>query len=241
MKSGEIKLFIGILIVALVLVGVAIYPMLVPPPKGPDYGPHRPDPKINRDLLVPSWAPMRGNVKAPYTLVEFGDYQCPTCATGQPKLDELVEAHKDKLNYVFHFMKVKPEHYNADMLAMAAAAAKEQGKFWEMHKLLMENQKALLTKDQVELANLLMNLANKLKLDPMNFRQALTSDKIREAVARSRHLGDDAKVKGTPTFFMISNADGKAVMTVNAGDELKKWLDKPENMPVPPLAAPAPK
>jgi protein-disulfide isomerase len=227
MRTGEVKLFIRILGIAAVVAGIVIYPMIAHLP--PSQIPVPVSPAIDRTILVPQWSRVKGDPSAPYTLVEFGDYQCPQCANAQPGVDNLAERFKDRLNYVFHYMKASDDHYNADVLAMAAAAADAQGKFWEMHRLLMKNQKALKVTDQGELAERVAGLAAQLKMDPNAFRDAFGGDNARQSVAREDRLGTEVRIRGTPHFYLISNSDGKAIMQCNNFEELRKWLDKPSN------------
>lgn len=227
-QSGEIKLFVGILLVALVLVGIAVYPMVINPPPAPvAEPPHAPDPKIDRAFLSPSWSHVRGNPNGQFILVEFGDYQCPSCGRAAPTVHDLLAKHKDKLRFVFHQYQASPEHENAPTLAMAAEAAAEQGKFWEMHDAIFKAQTMLSDPNMQAVIDRLIAIAGDLKLDPIKFRRALTSESVRKTIARDSEVGGQAKVKATPLYIFIT--DSGKVTQLSTTDQMKDWLAKPDN------------
>src|SRR5215217_9734259 len=84
-----------------------------------------------------------GNKRANITLVEFGDYQCPHCGHAYPLLKRLVNEMGDQIYFVFRNFPLQEVHPAAMMAAQAAEAAGKQGKFWEMHDLIFENQQNL--------------------------------------------------------------------------------------------------
>src|SRR5690606_33018111 len=90
---------------------------------------------------------IRGRVDAPYTLIEYGDFECPFCSKATGSIREVREFFGDDLRYVFRHLPVEGEHPHAMEAALAAEAAAEQGKFWEMHDLLFANSNALETDD----------------------------------------------------------------------------------------------
>jgi len=83
---------------------------------------------------------VRGDEKAPITLVEYGDYQCPTCGHYHPIIQELLSRYSGKLKLEYHHFPLIQIHPNAMPAAIAAEAAADQGKFWEMHDQLYFNQ-----------------------------------------------------------------------------------------------------
>src|SRR2546426_10756281 len=83
---------------------------------------------------------IRGNPNAPVTLEEFGDFQCPSCGTYYPELKKIEAEFGDKLRVIFREYPLMPMHEHALMAAQAVEAAGLQGKFWEMHDKLYENQ-----------------------------------------------------------------------------------------------------
>ena len=105
-SSGEIKLFTGILVGALALVAVAVLPNLLGPRRDKDHVTPAP-PKVTPALLMPPGSHIRGNPAAPYSLVEFGDYQCPTCLTAHNDIKEILKTYKDKLRLVYHHYQVR--------------------------------------------------------------------------------------------------------------------------------------
>src|ERR1051325_12176073 len=83
---------------------------------------------------------VRGNPNAPVTLEEFGDFQCPSCGSYYLELKKIEAEFGDKLKVIFRELPLLPMHEHALMAAQAAEAGGLQGKFWEMHDLLYENQ-----------------------------------------------------------------------------------------------------
>src|SRR4030095_3966120 len=85
----------------------------------------------------------RGNVNAAVTLVEYGDFQCPYCKRAHPLVKRLLEERGEKFHFVFRNFPLRKIHPHAHASAVAAEAAGKQGKFWEMHDLIFENQDRL--------------------------------------------------------------------------------------------------
>src|SRR4051794_26550827 len=86
---------------------------------------------------------IQGPATAPVTLVEYGDYQCPYCGQAYPIVKEIQQSLGQKLRFVFRNFPISTSHPHAQHAAEAAEAAAAQGKFWEMHDHLYENQHAL--------------------------------------------------------------------------------------------------
>jgi protein-disulfide isomerase len=156
--------------------------------------------------------PLRGNPNAPVTIVEFTDYQCPSCARTQPLLEELASEYGDKVKLVSRDYPLD-QHVNAAKAAEAAEAAREQGKYWEYAATLFKNQNAL----QVEK---LKEYATQLGLDRARFDQALDSGKFSEKVQRDMREGDKLGVNSTPTVFI----NGKRIKD-KSRESLKSAID----------------
>src|SRR3954465_11147088 len=90
--------------------------------------------------VSPGGGHIRGKASAPVTLVEFGDYECPSCGYYYPMVEELLRRYPDKVKLEFHHYPLIQMHAHALAAAMAAEAAGDQGKYWEMHDLLYKNQ-----------------------------------------------------------------------------------------------------
>jgi protein-disulfide isomerase len=138
--------------------------------------------------------PSKGNPAAVVTIVEFTDYQCPSCARTQPLLEEVAGEYGDKVKLVARDFPLDM-HANAAKAAEAAEAAREQGKYWEYVAILFKNQDAL----QVEK---LKEYAGQLGLDRARFDQALDSGKFSDKVLRDLNEGNKLGVNSTPTVFI---------------------------------------
>jgi diadenylate cyclase len=136
-----------------------------------------------------------GPATAAVTLVEYGDYECPYCGRMHPVVKELRERLGDRLRFVFRHFPLDSVHPNARRAAEAAEAAASQGRFWEMHDLLYENQD-----DLGEEA--LRRYATRLGLDPAHFEEDLEERAHAPRVREDRFGGERSGVEGTPTFFV---------------------------------------
>ena len=136
-----------------------------------------------------------GPPTARVTLVEYADFECPSCAGVQGMLEEVRRAFGPNLRFVFRHFPLRNTHPHALAAAKAAEAADAQGKFWAMYRRLFEHQ-AHLTDDD------LLRHARKLGLDLERFQRDMASRtaevRIREDLAGGARSG----VTGTPTFFI---------------------------------------
>ena len=159
---------------------------------------------------------IRGPVDAPYTLVEYGDFECPFCGRATGMVNELRERLGDDLRYVFRHLTLIDVHPHAEIAAEAAEAASSQDKFWEMHDLLFDHQGDLDIED-------LIGYAANLDLDVDRFADEVESSansrRVREDVASAEASG----ATGTPTFFIdgrrhIGAYDAKSVAAELRGE-----------------------
>lgn len=146
---------------------------------------------------------MRGNPKAPVTLEEYGDYECPPCGKLAEPLKELEHQYGDKLRVVFHhYPLVVHAHYKD--AAYAAEAAALQGKFWEMHDLLYREQ-AVWTK-ATDVPTLFAGYAGLLGLNVERFKKDVAGDEVKTRVASEQRDASKIGVTGTPTLFVNNHA-----------------------------------
>jgi protein-disulfide isomerase len=138
---------------------------------------------------------IQGLATAPVTLVEYGDYECPSCGAAYPIIKEVQRRLGAQLRFVFRNFPLTTAHPHAQHAAEAAEAAGAQGRFWEMHDTLFEHQSAL-----TDAA--LVRYAKALDLDTTRFadglRQHQYAARVREDVAGGIRSG----VNGTPTFYI---------------------------------------
>jgi protein-disulfide isomerase len=137
----------------------------------------------------------QGPADAPLTLVEFGDYQCPFCGTAYPVVKRLQGALGRRLRFIFRNFPLTEAHPFALVAAEAAEAAALQGKFWEMHDLLFENQA------QLE-PEILPAWARDVGLDLEKFGTAIRQGEISRRIKEDRRSGIASGVNGTPCFFV---------------------------------------
>ncbi|MCA1621657.1 MAG: DsbA family protein, partial [Acidobacteria bacterium] len=138
--------------------------------------------------------PVKGNPGAAVTIVEFTDYQCPTCAAAQPVLDRLMTEYGDRVRLVVRDFPLQM-HPEARKAAEAAEAAREQGKYWDFAAILFRNQSALKPEQ-------LKQYAQVIGLDRAKFDAALDTGKFSDKVERDLLDGQRFGITGTPAFFV---------------------------------------
>lgn len=138
---------------------------------------------------------VQGPVTAPVTLVEYGDFECPYCGQAYPIVREVQQILGDRLCFVFRNFPLAEIHPHAEAAAEAAEGAGAQGKFWEMHDLLFEHQRALGVSH-------LHQYAQQLSLDAARFQHELAEHRYAPRVHEDLLSGARSGVNGTPTFFI---------------------------------------
>ena len=146
-------------------------------------------------------------IKAPkekVVLIEYADFQCPSCAAVFPVLEELKTKYKENVSFVFRHLPLIQIHPNAFAAARAAEAASNQGKFWEMHNRLFETQNSwgqLSTNQQ----KVFESYAEDLGLDMTTFKADYASEAVAARINRDVSSATQFNASGTPTFILNGN------------------------------------
>ena len=138
---------------------------------------------------------IQGPASAAVTLVQYGDYECPYCGEAYPIVKEVQARMGDRLRFVFRNFPISTSHPHAEQAAEAAEAAAGQGRFWEMHDALYENQRRLRHQD-------LHSYAERLELDVERFARELAEHVHAPRVHEDFMSGVRSGVNGTPTFYI---------------------------------------
>ena len=140
-----------------------------------------------------------GSNDEPLTIVEYSDYQCPACAYFHPIVEKLKDKYGDQIEFEMKYFPLNSHQYAA-LAARAAQAAKNQGKFYEMHSLLFENQDRWSGSGSP--SSIFVNFARELELDVSKFKDDLNAAETQKTVMKQRNEGRAAGVNATPTFFI---------------------------------------
>ena len=138
---------------------------------------------------------IQGNANAPVELVEYGDYQCSHCGRAYPIIKRIQQQMGNQLKFVFRNFPLAESHPDAMNAALAAEAAALQGKFWQMHDIIYENQQALQEED-------LINYAAQIGLDEDQFAADFGREEVEQKVEGDFESGVRSGVNGTPSFFI---------------------------------------
>ncbi|MBM4357792.1 MAG: thioredoxin domain-containing protein [Deltaproteobacteria bacterium] len=157
----------------------------------------------------------RGPADAPVTVVEYADFECPSCGNAYPLLEALYAQFEGKVRFVFKNFPL-PSHPNANLAAQAAVAAQKQGQFWRMHHVLFENQQRLTEPD-------LLGYAQNAGLDMGKFKTELHAPEGKARIEAEFKQGDELGVDATPTIF-INGRHCELSKLGNVGKELDLWI-----------------
>jgi protein-disulfide isomerase len=141
----------------------------------------------------------RGGTSARVTLEEFSDFQCPACGNLEPGLRRVVKDYGDRARLVFRNFPLQGHKY-AFQAARAAEAAGQQGKFWEMHDMLYDNQKEW--SDSMEPRVQFDAYATRLGLDVQRFKTDMERQDLADRIKSDYGRGMSMGVKGTPTIYL---------------------------------------
>lgn len=138
--------------------------------------------------------------KGVVTIEEFGDYQCPPCGALHPTLKTLKSEYGNRLRLVFYHYPLIQIHSHALEASYAAVAAGLQGKFWEMHNLLYENQSAW--SEVGDFRPVAINFARQIGLDTTRFMKDMNGLKVMALVSADEQRANALGVNSTPTVFI---------------------------------------
>lgn len=167
--------------------------------------PTPPNPTDIKKKLTLGHLPVKGNQNAKVTIVEFSDFQCPFCekffTDSLPQIrKDYIDTGKVKLTYrQFPLIQLHPNAYKA---ASASECANGQGKFWEYHDLLFQNQAAWSNLDSTGVVAKFKEYAGTLGLDTGSFSSCLDSDKYKADIDKDIAEGQAVGVSGTPTSYI---------------------------------------
>ena len=161
------------------------------------------------------------------TLVEYGDYECPYCGQYYPTVKQVEQQYDNKIHFQFRNLPLSQVHPNAMAGARAAEAAGLQGKFWQMHDLLYENQDptgrtgwVADTKDVLD--DYFVGYAQQLGLNTTQFKNDFKSATVNDMIqADITAFGKTGAQEATPTFFL----DGKQIQPQNNVSDFQKYID----------------
>ena len=173
-----------------------------------------PAPSAPVDVPLRPDDPVRGAARAPVTIVEFSDFQCPFCGRVNPTIERIEQAYGKQVRIVWKNQPL-PMHPQAMPAALAAEAAREQGKFWEMHDRLFQNQQTLSPAAYEA-------YARELGLDVARWKADMASPRAKERVEADSQLGNRLGANGTPTFFV----NGEKVVGALPFESFKAVIDR---------------
>jgi len=163
---------------------------------------------------------VEGAGKKGVTLTEFGDFQCPACKTYYPMVKEVKKIYGDDITFQFRHFPLNQIHPNAFAAARAAEAAGKQGKFFEMHDLLYENQDSWASSSNP--SPIFDGFAKELGLNVDQFKTDAASEAVSETINADIKIGQGIGANSTPTFAI----NGKKIESPRSINEFKKVIDE---------------
>lgn len=149
------------------------------------------------------------------TLVEFGDYQCPSCGAAFPVTQKIMQDYAGKVTFVFRNFPLETIHKNAMMAAKYAQASSKQNKFWQMHDKLYQTQSEW--SDLADPTAKFAEYATALGMDASQLKNDAAEASVASYIQRDMADGNDIGITGTPTFFVngkqVANNDYNSLKT----------------------------
>jgi protein-disulfide isomerase len=152
----------------------------------------RPDPLLQPDEKTDH---IRGPASAPVTVVEYGDFECPSCLQADAALKVMLPHFGDQLRLVFRHYPLREAHPHAELAAEAAEAAGAQGRFWPMYEMLFANQQHLKEKQ-------LRQYAESLGLDLPRYENEMKDHVYLQRVQEHMQSGERLGIRSTPAFYV---------------------------------------
>jgi protein-disulfide isomerase len=177
-KTRNIVMFVAVLVI--LVVAYAIYVNVINVPKYPS-------------VYIPK--PYEGNASARVIVTEYSDFECPACGMAETIVRTLRSEYRDRIAFRYVHFPLTNIHPDAFKAAEASECANDQGKFWEYHDKLYENQRGLGT-------GLYYSIAKSLDLNFSQFKQCFDTDATKDVVMRDLRESLGKNLRGTPSFFV---------------------------------------
>lgn len=214
-KSKAMKRF-SMWAVIIVLLGGAVYGIAALIANAP--APATSDDATSLLKVVDGVDHVKGLATSSVTLIEYSDFQCPACGTYYPFIKRLMDEYGDRITFAYRHFPL-PQHQHAKLAAYMAGAAGVQGKFWEMHDKLFDNQSKWTplgnTRDEF------FQYAKELGLDMVRFESDVDSSFVKDKVNLDLQSAITLGVNSTPTFFL----SGLKLQSPRNYDEFKLYID----------------
>ncbi|MFT3767206.1 MAG: thioredoxin domain-containing protein [Minicystis sp.] len=168
----------------------------------------------NLKEVDPADSPSLGPSDAPITIIVFSDFECPHCRHAMPLLDRALQKFSPRVRLVHKFYPLR-QHSHAEAAARAAIAAHNQGKYWEMEKVLFGHQADLGDSD-------LERYAKELGLDMKRFRNDLQDKRTTKILERDHADGERAGLSGTP-FILVNGREFDSTY-FHVDPDLDAWI-----------------
>lgn len=176
---------------------------------------------VDAAKLVEGATNTTGKADATITVVEFSDFQCPSCKAAQPLVQQLKSEYADSVKFVYRHFPLDSIHPNARLAAQASEAAATEGKFWEFHDLLFAKQEEWADIiDKKELLEKFSEYAAQLDIDKVSFLERIESQEAVAKVNAEADLGKSVEVQATPTFF-VNGQETAAPQLISTVESLK--------------------
>jgi len=166
-----------------------------------------------------------GNKDATVSLVEYSDFQCPFCSNAAAMVDELMKNRGDKVQFAYRHFPLKSIHKNSLLASQATESAGEQGKFWEMNKILFERQSEWSGLSWDDAKKKFVGYSKELDLDASKFAKDMLSQEIEDRVNDAYDYAVHHGLNSTPTFYL----NGKKIETPRSYKELEELIDSQAN------------
>lgn len=170
-----------------------------------------------------------GKVDSKVVLIEYGDFQCPSCGSAHPQIKAVTEEYKDKIAFIFRNFPLTTIHPNARAASATVEAAGLQGKYWEMHNLVYESQADWKDLTGTARTDKFSSYADSLNLNKDQFLKDTAGSKVNKKISFDQALGKKINVNATPSFYLNGEKLPYAIATAivqGSTTELKALLDQ---------------
>ena len=150
------------------------------------------DPRLCPDEAIDH---IRGLASAPVTMIEYGDFECPSCVQAHGAMAIMLAHFGSRVRFVFRHFPLREVHPHAELAAEASEAAAAQGQFWPMYDTLMAHSSHLKSKH-------LLDYANQLGLDIARYENEMKDHVYLQRVQEHIHIGQQLGIRATPAFYV---------------------------------------